>query len=158
MSTTEVLVFLLSHTRLSDGTCFEVDPANEYEITMVRNSRAFFCMFALNFFDFQAKGRRRELGKIWYDSSAKTSKLYPTAGGSNAYCIAACTPIKCVSLHMANAASRPYMSIRNSYHWTRARDPVPQVKQIVTHVAPLISVFVLLATVTLTFMKINILC
>ena len=55
MSTTEVLVFLLSHTRLNDGTCFEVDPANEYEITMVRDSRAFFCMFALNFFDFSDK-------------------------------------------------------------------------------------------------------
>ena len=39
---TEMLVSLLSHMRLDDGTCFEVDPANNYEITKVRDSRTFF--------------------------------------------------------------------------------------------------------------------
>jgi hypothetical protein len=42
MTMTEALVFLMGYVRLDDGTCFEVDPANNYEITKVRDSRTFF--------------------------------------------------------------------------------------------------------------------
>ena len=54
-STTDLLVFLLEHVRLDDGVCFEVDPANEYEITMVCNSVLFFCLFVLKFLRFSDK-------------------------------------------------------------------------------------------------------
>ena len=55
---TEMLVSLLGHVRLDDRTCFEVDPASNYEITKVRardtrrfflHGRAlFFCIFRQN--------------------------------------------------------------------------------------------------------------
>jgi hypothetical protein len=39
---TDMLVFLLEHVRLDDGTCFTVNPANEYEIIKVRGFYALF--------------------------------------------------------------------------------------------------------------------
>ena len=73
---TELLVFLVNHVRLDDGTCFEVDPANNYEITKVRGPIHFCCTVALNCSEFQTKSGRRELGKIRYDSSDKSSTFF----------------------------------------------------------------------------------
>jgi hypothetical protein len=39
---TDLIILLLSHVRLDNGTQFTVDPANNYEITKVRDPRAFF--------------------------------------------------------------------------------------------------------------------
>jgi hypothetical protein len=83
---TEMLVSLLSHMRLDDGTCFEVDPANNYEITKVRGPIHFCCTVALNFSEFQTKSGRRELGKIRYDSSDKSSTFFPTVSCTSACC------------------------------------------------------------------------
>ena len=42
MTMTEALVFLMGNVRLDNGTRFEVDPANNYEITKVRDPHTFF--------------------------------------------------------------------------------------------------------------------
>ena len=73
---TELLVFLMKHVRLDDGTRFKVDPANNYEITKVRGPIHFCCTVALNCSEFQTKSGRRELGKIRYDSSDKSSTFF----------------------------------------------------------------------------------
>ena len=63
---TELLVFLVNHVRLDDGTHFKVDPANKYEVIKVRDSYAFF--LHAKFLRFQTKAGRHELGRIRYDS------------------------------------------------------------------------------------------
>jgi hypothetical protein len=55
MTMTEALVTLMGYVRLDDGTCFEVDPANNYEITKVRDSRTFFLHSRAYFFAFSDK-------------------------------------------------------------------------------------------------------
>jgi hypothetical protein len=55
ISMTELLVFLVKHVRLDDGTRFKVDLDNNYEITKVHDPHTIFCMFALICFDFLDK-------------------------------------------------------------------------------------------------------
>ena len=52
---TELLIFLMNHVRLDDGTKFKVDPANDHEITVVRETHAFFCTVAPKLFRFSDK-------------------------------------------------------------------------------------------------------
>jgi hypothetical protein len=49
---TELLVFLVNHVRLDDGTQFKVDPANNYEISKVRGRHVLFCTDTANFLRF----------------------------------------------------------------------------------------------------------
>jgi hypothetical protein len=55
MTMTETLVFLMGNVRLDDGTRFEVDPANNYEITKVRDSNTFFLHSRAYFLAFSDK-------------------------------------------------------------------------------------------------------